>query len=67
MFFLKGKEKDYSIAAKILIANGIIQSVGVFLELFFYNKWWPLVNTILAKSGIDVYKLLLELRKMLII
>lgn len=54
MFFLKGKEKDYSIAAKILIANGIIQSVGVFLELFFYNKWWPLVNTILAKSGIDV-------------
>ncbi len=63
MFFLKGKEKDYSIAAKILIANGIIQSVGVFLELFFYNKWWPLVNTILAKSGIDVYQTIIRAQK----
>ena len=63
LFFFKGKEKDYSIAAKILIANGIIQSVGVFLELFFYNKWWLLVNTILAKSGIDVYQTIIRAQK----
>lgn len=63
LLLFKGKEKEYYIAANIFIINGVVQSIGVFLELFFYDKWWPLINVILSKSGEDIYQNIIRSQK----